>query len=254
MFVHNLNPVALSAGPITIHWYGIFYVTGFIITYFWMRHVARKKYIKHFTQELLDSFMIYLVLGIVLGARVLQFVFFRPLELFSNPLELFMVWHGGMSFHGGLIGAILAMILFSRKYKIKLLALADHIVLPASLALGLGRFANFINGEMVGVETSVPWCVQFTRVDDLCRHPTQIYEGLKTWAVFGVLYFVRNKPRKDGALLWLFMILYGTFRFLLNFLRDNMSETVISFLGISMGQLLSLLMVVVGAFMLFRKD
>lgn len=248
MFVHDINPIIFSIGPLAVRWYGLAYVIGFLFAYYWMKRAVRLKHIKKLNEQLLDTLIVYLIIGVIAGGRILQFVFFRPAELLNNPLEILFVWHGGMSFHGGLIGAGLAMYLFSRKYKVSLAELADQLAIPAAFALGLGRIANFINGEMVGTITSVPWCVQFP-IAEGCRHPVVLYESIKTFAVGGILLWARPRMRRKGHLFWLFVTLYGFLRFAINFWRD---EALVIFGWISMGQLLSLLMGCVGLYFLTK--
>jgi phosphatidylglycerol---prolipoprotein diacylglyceryl transferase len=253
MFVHNLNPIIFELGPLAIRWYGLAYVIGFLLAYWYTKRAAKQGTIKGLTLENADSFLIYLILGVILGGRVLQFVFFRPTELFTNPVELFLIWHGGMSFHGGLIGAIIAGALFCSKHNIKLIALADLIIIPAAIALSLGRIANFINAEMVGTLTTVPWCVEFPTASG-CRHPVVLYESLKTLLI--ALGLILTKKRLDkkqlvipGLLFWLFITSYGALRFIINYLRDE-PHTILGIM--STGQLLSLSMAVLGAFMLAK--
>lgn len=246
MFFHNINPILVSIGPFDIRYYGLVYAIGFIITYFLLRWVGRKGWIKNFTQDKSDILTIYIVLGAVIGARLLLFVFYHPATFITDPLEVLKIWHGGMSFHGGMIGSVVAGILFCRKYKIKFYQLGDFLVLPLAFFLFIGRIANFVNGELVGTKSSVPWCVVFDGHEG-CRHPSQVYEALKNLAIFFVLTFIYFKKKlKDGIIFWSFVLMYGVLRFIITFWRDDPR-----FLGLSGGQYLSLAMAIIAIIFLF---
>ncbi len=158
-----------------------------------------------------------------------------------------MIWQGGMSFHGGLIGAVVAGLIFCRKYKVKFYKLADFLMLPLAFFLFIGRIANFINGELVGIKTNVPWCVVFKDYDG-CRHPSQLYEALKNLVIFFTLFFLYTKKKlKDGIVFWGFVLMYGVLRFIVTFWRES-----IRLFGLSMGQYLNILMVIVSVIFLYR--
>ncbi len=251
MFIHNINPVLATIGPFQIRYYGLVYAIGFLCAYFILRWMAKKGEIKNLTVEKTDSFIIYFIIGAILGARILLFVFYYPATLITNPLEVLMIWHGGMSFHGGIIGAVIAGLIFSRKHKVSFYKLSDFLVLPLSFFLIFGRIANFINGELVGTKTNVPWCVVFKDYDG-CRHPSQLYEAFKNLVIFAVLsllYFSKEvkKKLKDGIIFWLFVLMYGVFRFIITFWRDDPRV-----FGLSMGQYLCIVMVLVSSYFLFR--
>ena len=188
MFYHNINPVLVSLGPFDIRYYGLVYAVGFLVSYFLLRWIAKKGKINNLTSDRADILILYLILGAVIGARVLLFVFYYPATFITNPLEVLMIWNGGMSFHGGLIGAAGAGLLFCRKYKVSFYQLGDFLVLPLAFFLFIGRIANYINGELVGTMTSAPWCVVFRGYEG-CRHPSQLYEALKNLAIFFVKLF-----------------------------------------------------------------
>lgn len=247
MFINNINPVLLKIGALEIRYYGIIYALGFIMAYFFLRHYIRKGKLKNIELNKLDDLILYLLLGIVIGARIFNFVFYNPSVFWSDPLEIIKIWHGGLSFHGGLIGGLIGAFMFSKKYNIKIINIADAAALPASLGLALGRIANFTNQEIYGTITNVPWCVKFMAVDDLCRHPYQIYAAISHLIMFVILLFIYKNQKKQGTSLWGFILIYGSFRFLTDFFREE-----IKFYGISMGQLLSLIMVGVGLFVLIK--
>ncbi|MBU1200965.1 MAG: prolipoprotein diacylglyceryl transferase [Nanoarchaeota archaeon] len=246
MFIHNINPVLVKLGFLEIRYYSLVYIIGFLVTYYILLKLAKKKKIKNLTKEGVEDFMIYFILGSIIGGRVLDFLFYNPSVFWTNPLEILYIWHGGMSFHGGLIGAITGAFLFIKKHKVEFYDLADIIVLPLSFFLFLGRIANFINGELWGTVTNVSWCVKFQGVED-CRHPSQLYEAAKNLAIFGFLMFFKKRKLKKGVIFWNFVLLYGALRFITNIWREDSR-----FLGLSMGQYLSLAMVILAGIYLYR--
>lgn len=257
MFYHAIDPVLFSLGPFEIRYYGVIYALGFIITYFMLRSFIRQKKLR-MREEHLESLIIYLVVGVVLGARLFEILFYNFPYYLQNPLQVFAIWKGGLSFHGGLVGGLLAVMLFGKKYKYSVLHLGDYIVIPASLALALGRIGNFLNGELWGRVTSLPWSVQFPNVEGF-RHPSQLYEALKNIIIFLILRWQANlfflvkwqakKERKDGYLLGLFLILYGVLRFLVEFVREP--EIYVG--PLTMGQLLTIPLVIIGIFLVNRS-
>ena len=253
MFVNTLDPIIVSIGPLALRWYGLAYVVGFLATYWWLGRLAKKQAIKGLTASFVEEYLLWLMVGVVVGARVFEFLFFQPRVLLADPLEFFRVWHGGMSFHGGLAGAVVVTVLLCRKHKIDILSLGDALVLPAAFALFLGRIANFINSELPGKITTMRWCVSFPLAPDPtqrigCRHPSQLYEALKNLLLLGILLPLwRTRPKK-GMVLWSFILGYGVLRFIVNFWRDD----PIILLGLSMGQLLCVVMIMVGGIGLFR--
>jgi len=251
MFYHNINPVLLHLGPFEIRYYGLVYAIGFLAIYFLFRWLAKKGEIKNFSLDKADVMTLYLIIGTIVGARLLLFVFYYPKTLITNPLEIFMIWNGGMSFHGGIIGGIIASLIFCKRHKVNFYKLADFTVLPLSFFLIFGRIANFINGELVGIKTNVPWCVVFKDYDG-CRHPSQLYEAAKNLVIFislSILYFSKDikKKLKDGIIFWLFVLMYGVLRFIITFWRDDPR-----YFGLSMGQYLCIAMVIVSIYFLFR--
>lgn len=240
MIEHQLNPIFLDFGAVQIRYYGLVYALGLIVSFFVLRYFVKKGHIKNLDEENLYDLFIYLTIGLLVGARLFEFVFYSPSILFSNPLEFFMVWHGGMSFHGALVGIIVAIYLFCKKRNVEFYDVADILVMPAALALFFGRIANFINGELIGTASNLPFCVKYDGVPD-CRHPSQIYEAVKNLAIFFMLLYLHARTKlKKGMMFWIFVLSYGVLRFIINFVRDDQR-----WLGISMGQYLSLVMVIV---------
>jgi phosphatidylglycerol:prolipoprotein diacylglycerol transferase len=253
MFVNNINPVLVTLGPFSIRYYGLIYALGFLMAYLFLRYQITHKKLK-MTLEQLDGFLLWLVIGVVVGARIFEIIFYEPAYYFSNPLEMLMIWHGGLSFHGGLVGAVIVVLILCKKYNIEFYDLADMLVIPAALALALGRIANFINSEHYGRITTpeaTPWCVIYTKIDQYCRHPSQLYESLKNLIIFGTLSVYshyKTKKYKKGTIFWLFVLMYGILRFLVNFYRDD-----ILYYGLSMGQWLCVVMIIVSVYFLIFK-
>ncbi len=248
----HINPIALQLGPLAIHWYGLMYMAGFL-TFIWL---GRKRIVAlnhpQMTNKLLDDLLFYGVLGVILGGRLGEVLFYNPSYYLSNPLKIFAVWEGGMSFHGGFLGVLVAMAIFAYQQKLRWLALMDFIAPLVPPGLAFGRLGNFINGELWGRPTDMPWGMVFSHVDNLPRHPSQLYEfALEGVLLFTLLWFYAKKPRPVGAVSGLFLIGYGSFRFLSEFTRnpDDGIFGLMSF-GISMGQWLSLPMVLAGIAMM----
>lgn len=253
MLIHpDFDPVAIRLGPLSIHWYGLMYLLGFMLFLWLGRYRLRLQNRPGWDAKMLDDLLFYGVLGVVLGGRLGEVLFYHPGYYFSHPLEIVAVWNGGMSFHGGFIGVMAAMFLFARKLGFRWLELMDFIAPLVPLGLGAGRIGNFINGELWGRPTDLPWGMIFTRVDSIPRHPSQLYEfALEGLALFAVLWLYSTRPRPVGAVSGLFLIGYGSFRFIAEFAR-NPDDGIFGLMtfGISMGQWLSLPMVVAGIVMM----
>lgn len=245
MFYHNIDPVLASIGPLRIHYYGVIFVLGILIAYFLFRRLARQRQLPLSGKDF-EDYIIYCTIGVMIGSRIGSVLSELPYYI-SNPLKVFAFWEGGMAFHGGLIGLLAAGFIFSRKKKVSFYDVADLTVIPAALALGFGRIANFINGEFYGTITTLPWGVKFPDVEGF-RHPVQLYEAVKNFLIFEVLWLTNGKSLPKGFLFWLFITLYGTLRFMLEFYKD-LPPLLFS---LTWGQVWSLPMIVVGAFMLLK--
>ncbi|HEX7455212.1 MAG TPA: prolipoprotein diacylglyceryl transferase [Gallionella sp.] len=244
----QINPIALQLGPLAIHWYGLMYLAGFL-TFLWLgrRRIVTLNH-PQINNKLLDDLLFYGVLGVILGGRLGEVLFYNPGYYLSNPLKIFAVWEGGMSFHGGFLGVLVAMALFAWQQKLHWLELMDFIAPLVPPGLAFGRLGNFINGELWGRPTDLPWGMVFPKVDNLPRHPSQLYEfALEGVLLFALLWLYARKPRPVGAVSGLFLIGYGSFRFLGEFTR-NPDDGIFGLMtfGISMGQWLSLPMVLAG--------
>ncbi len=248
----QFNPVALQIGPLAVHWYGLMYMAGFL-TFLWL---GRKRILilqhKQIDNKMLDDLLFYGVLGVIIGGRMGEVLFYNPGYYFVNPLKIFAIWEGGMSFHGGFVVVMVAMALFARQQKLRWLELMDFIAPLVPPGLAFGRLGNFINGELWGRPTDVPWGMVFPKVDNLPRHPSQLYEfALEGLLLFIILWLYARNPRPVGAVSGLFLIGYGSFRFIAEFTR-NPDDGIFGLMtfGISMGQWLSLPMVVAGIAMM----
>jgi phosphatidylglycerol---prolipoprotein diacylglyceryl transferase len=248
----HINPVALQLGPFAIHWYGLMYLAGFM-TFLWLgkKRIAQLNQPK-FNTKLLDDLLFYGVIGVILGGRLGEVLFYNPGFYFSHPAKILAVWEGGMSFHGGFLGVLIAMAWFAKKQNIRWLQLMDFIAPLVPPGLAFGRLGNFINGELWGRPTDMPWGMVFQHVDNLPRHPSQLYEcAMEGIALFILLWWFSQKPRPVGAVSGLFLIGYGSFRFVGEFTR-NPDDGIFGLMtfGVSMGQWLSLPMVAIGIWMM----
>jgi phosphatidylglycerol:prolipoprotein diacylglycerol transferase len=252
MLIHpQFDPVALHLGPLAIRWYGLMYLTAFALFLGLGRYRISTRPDLGWRRQELDDLLFYGVLGVVLGGRLGYILFYKPGFYLQHPLEIFAVWQGGMSFHGGFLGVLVAMWLFARKTGKTWLAVTDFIAPLVPLGLGAGRIGNFINGELWGRPTDLPWGMVFQQADHLARHPSQLYEfALEGLTLFTLLWLFSRRPRPLGAVSALFLIGYGSFRFLVEFSREPDDFLGLLTLGLSMGQWLSLPMIVAGMVML----
>ncbi len=246
----RIDPDIVTIGPIHIRWYGVMYVLGFFAGYLLIQRQKRSREIG-LVGPVAQDFIFYLALGLVVGARLGYVIFYQYSEYvfyLTHPLEIIATWRGGMSFHGGLIGAVIAGLLFSRRRKLPFWALADSAIVTAPIGLGLGRIGNFINGELLGRPTTLPWGMVFPDGGPLPRHPSQLYESLMEGLVlFILLWTLRQRPFRDGMMVVFFCLFYGIFRFFLEFFREPDAH-IGFFMGfLTMGQLLCLAMVLAAA-------
>ena len=252
MLTHpQFDPVALQLGPLAIHWYGLMYLLAFGLVLVLGRWRIQHQPWTGWTNKMLDDALFYGVLGVILGGRIGYILFYKPDDFLANPLDIFKVWEGGMSFHGGFLGVVLAMVLFARSRKLHWLSVTDFIAPLVPLGLAAGRLGNFINGELWGRPTNLPWGMVFPQAaDGIARHPSQLYqfagEGL---LLFVIVWLFARKPRAVGAVSAVFLIGYGVLRFLAEFTREPDSFLGLLGLGLSMGQWLSLPMIIVGIWM-----
>ncbi len=252
----QIDPILFQIGPLAIRWYGLMYLLGFGAAYMLIRHLATLRNLA-LTKDGVSDLLFYGVLGVVLGGRLGYVLFYNPSQYFSRPLEIFAVWQGGMSFHGGLLGVVVASVIFCWRRKLPILLTGDIVVTSATIGLGLGRVGNFINGELWGRVTEQPWGIIFPGGGPLPRHPSQLYEAaLEGLVLFIILYFLHRRKVTEGVPFFCFFIGYGLFRFLVEFVRQPDAHLGFLWGGATMGQLLSLPMIVfglTGCFYLYRR-
>jgi len=257
MLIHpQFDPVAFSLGPLAVRWYGLMYLLGFIM-FIWLGRLRARRFPElGFDAQSLDDMLFYGVLGVVLGGRLGQVLFYEPGYYFSHPLEIAAVWKGGMSFHGGFLGVLVAMLLYGRKSGKSFFQLTDFIAPLVPLGLAAGRLGNFINGELWGrvADPGLPWAMIFPQVDGQPRHPSQLYQfGAEGLLLFLILWLYSSRPRKRGAVSGLFLIGYGVLRFVAEYFREPDAGIFGHSYLVSMGQWLSLPMVVIGLYLLLRN-
>ncbi|MBB5216079.1 prolipoprotein diacylglyceryl transferase [Parapusillimonas granuli] len=244
----QIDPVAFQIGPIAVHWYGLMYLIGFSLVWMFGRWRIRRG-LSDLTLRDLEDLIFYSVLGVVAGGRLGYVLFYKPSEYLSDPIQVLYLWQGGMSFHGGLIGVIVVLLLFARQRGRSMLEVGDFIAPLIPLGLAAGRLGNFINGELWGRPTQAPWGMVFPQAgDSIARHPSQLYEmALEGFVLFAVLWWFARKPRPTGQVSALFLIGYGAFRFMVEYTREPDYYLGLLAGGLSMGQLLSLPMILAGA-------
>lgn len=249
----QFDPVAISLGPVKIHWYGLTYLVGFVAGW-WLGRLRTRKPWSPVTEEQMGDLLFYLALGVILGGRFGYVLFYNFDTFLADPLWLLRVWEGGMSFHGGLLGVIFAMWWYGRKLGSGFWRLADFVAPLVPVGLGAGRIGNFINGELWGKPTDVPWGMVFPHApDSLARHPSQLYQfALEGVALFVILWWFSAKPRPRMAVSGLFLVCYGIFRFLVEFVRQPDPQLgYLAFDWLTMGQVLSTPMILAGAALMF---
>jgi len=239
-----INPILFQIGPLTIRYYGVLLALAFIIGYFIAVKLAKEKGID---KEPLQELLLYIIIGVLVGERIFHVIFYNLNYFISNPIEILYIWRGGISSHGGIIGGMIAIALFCKKHKLNFYDIADLIVIPAALGGVFVRIGNFINGELVGRITNVPWAVEFAGYEGK-RHPSQLYEAFKNFVIFLALFNIRrikNLPR--GLLFWGFIFLFSLLRFLVEFLKEFQM-----FYGLTIGQYLSIPFLIVSIIFIIK--
>ena len=257
ILIHPLiDPVIFSFGFLEIRWYGVAYVAAFFIAGYLIKFF-NKKLDPSLTNKLIDNFFIWSIIGVILGGRVGYVLFYQLDNFLLNPLYIIYIWKGGMSFHGGLIGMILSIMLFSKKNNILFFQLSDLVSLVAPIGLFLGRIANFINVELIGRVTDFPFSIIYPSIDNFPRHPSQLYEAFFEGIIlFFILFFIFKKSysiKKYGLLSGLFLFFYGIFRFLVEFIREPDAHIGLFFNFLSIGQLLCIPLIFIGLIILWKK-
>tara|TARA_Y100000591_G_scaffold324805_1_gene344764 strand:- start:403 stop:1179 length:777 start_codon:yes stop_codon:yes gene_type:complete len=253
MFINNIDPVAFQIFFLEIRWYSLAYIFGIIFG--WI--LSKKILISNIEiKKSFDDFVSYLILGIIIGGRLGYVIFYNPTYYFNNFFEILKIWQGGMSFHGGLIGVIFVSVLFAKKNNQNPFVYLDIVSIVSPIGIFFGRVSNFINSELYGIETSVPWAVQFIQIDNLYRHPSQLYEAFFEGIIlFLILFYLRNKNffKVPGMISSLFLILYSFFRFMIEFLRSPDEQIGYLLGGLTMGQILCLSFLIIGSILIFSK-
>tara|TARA_A100000164_G_C21824489_1_gene732135 strand:- start:397 stop:1173 length:777 start_codon:yes stop_codon:yes gene_type:complete len=253
MFINNFDPVAFSIFSLNFRWYSLAYIFGIIIG--WI--LAKKFFIKNDKIiEKFDDYITFLIIGIIVGGRLGYVIFYNLDYYINNILEIFIIWQGGMSFHGGLLGVILTSIWFAKKNNQDPYVYLDIVSTVAPIGIFFGRVANFINSELYGTETSLPWGVKFIQIDNLYRHPSQLYEAFfEGILLFFILLYLRKKfwKKNPGFISGMFLLIYSAFRFFIEFLRVPDEHLGYILLGLSMGQIISLIFLIIGIYLSFLK-
>ena len=253
MFINDFDPIAFQVFSLEIRWYSLAYIFGIIFGWIY----CKKKLIKDEKLfNLFNDFLTYVIIGIIVGGR-LGYVLIYNLEYYLNNFsEIFMIWNGGMSFHGGLIGIVLASLIFSKKKKIDPFYFLDKIALVAPIGIFLGRIANFINSELYGKATDILWSVKFVTIDNIFRHPSQLYEAIfEGLILFLLLNYFNNKEnfKKIGLISSMFLILYSSFRFALEFFREPDTQIGYLIFQLTLGQIISIIFVIIGTLLYLIK-
>ena len=251
MFVNNLDPVAISLFNIDIRWYSLAYIFGLIFSIQYGKFLITKKNFFEFEKDILDDYLPYAILGIILGGRIGYILFYDLAFYIKNPIEIFYIWQGGMSFHGGLVGIILISLYFVKKKQIDFYVFSDLLALISPIGLFLGRIANFINSELIGLPSNLPWSVIFIKIDQIPRHPSQLYEALlEGIMLFTILNLIFKFKKIKGYVSAYFLILYSFFRIVSEQFRlpDEHLGYVLG--NLSMGSVLSIIILLIGIFIL----
>jgi phosphatidylglycerol:prolipoprotein diacylglycerol transferase len=254
MFINNFDPVAFQIMSFEIRWYSLAYIAGIIIGWLLCKKILIQK---SDINEKFDDYITYLVIGMIIGGRLGYIIFYNFSYYINNFFDIFKVWEGGMSFHGGLIGIIIASILFTKKHNQDSFLYMDLVSLVAPIGIFFGRLANFINSELYGTPTDIPWSVTFIQVDNLSRHPSQLYEAiLEGIILFIILMYFKNKDylKKPGLISGLFLIFYSIFRFFIEFVRVPDEQLGHLIFELSMGQIISLIFFVIGIILFYLKN
>ena len=254
MFINNFDPVAFQVFSVDIRWYSLSYIFGLIFGWIYCQKVLIKDNLK---KKLFDDYILFIIIGIIIGGRLGYVLIYNPIYYIENLKEILMIWNGGMSFHGALIGITISTIIFCKKNNENIFYFLDLVSLSAPIGIFFGRISNFINSELYGRETDVVWSVKFIQVDNLDRHPSQIYEAFFEGIVlFIILNFLYKKSiYRPGITSSLFLIFYSIFRFTIEFLREPDAQIGLVYSNMTMGQIISILTIMIGLILIyFLKD
>ena len=245
MFINNFDPVAINIFAFEIRWYSLSYIFGIIFGWIYCK---KKLIILDKYKSLFDDYIVYIILGIIAGGRLGYVLIYNFNYYLKNPLEIIMIWQGGMSFHGAVLGIIVSTYFFSLKNKVNVFYFLDLVALSAPIGIFFGRVSNFLNSELYGRETDIFWSVKFVLIDNLDRHPSQIYEAILEGLLLFVLlnYFISRTGKKEGYISSLFLIFYSIFRFLVEFTREPDQHIGLIMFNLSMGQIISIVVFFIG--------
>lgn len=250
----EISPIIFSIGPVAIRWYSMAYLVGILIGWLLINRNVKKNKLS-LSKENIEDLIFYVTLGIIFGGRLGYVIFYGISSFWQNPLQIFEIWKGGMSFHGGILGVIIAACLFARKIKYPFLGVTDLLALYAPIGICCGRLANFINDELWGRVTDVPWAIRFPSGGGLPRHPSQLYEaffeGLVMFAILNFLWRYKSVRENRGIVSALFVLLYGVFRISMEQFREPDAQLGFLFMHVTMGQLLSVPLILTGLFVLY---
>ncbi len=251
MFINNFDPVAIEILSLEIRWYSLSYIIGILIGWY----LAKKFFISKNIYHRFDDYITFVIIGLILGGRFGYVLFYNLNFYINNPFDILKLWQGGMSFHGGVLGIIIASIIFAKKNDDNIFEYLDVVALVSPIGIFFGRISNFINSELYGSITNVPWAVTFIQVDNLPRHPSQLYEALLEGLIlFLILIYFKNKfLNKPGLISGLFLIFYSIFRFFVEFYRVPDEQLGYIFLNLSMGQVISLIFILSGLILFYFK-
>ena len=253
MFINNLNPVALEIFSLKIHWYSLAYIFGIMFGWIYCKKklIEDKKIL-----DLFDGLINYLIIGIIVGGRVGYILIYNLDYYLANISEILMIWKGGMSFHGGLVGIVVSTFIFSKKNNVNAFIFLDLIAIVAPIGIFLGRISNFINSELYGKESDIFWSVKFLAVDEIYRHPSQIYEAIFEGIVLFLIlnYLYRKKVFiNPGVISSIFLILYSVFRIIIEFFREPDIQLGYLIFNLTMGQIVSIIFLIFGIYLFFKK-
>ena len=253
MFINNFDPVAVQIFSVEIRWYSLAYVIGILFGWF----LSKRIFIKDpLLKEKFDDYITYLIIGIIIGGRLGYVLLYNPNFYLNNLIDVFKIWQGGMSFHGGLVGVIAMSVLFAKKNGQDSYIYLDVVSIVAPIGIFFGRISNFINSELYGIETNLPWAVKFIQVDNLYRHPSQLYEAIfEGLILFIVLIYFRKKGfmKIPGLISGLFLIFYSFFRFIIEFVRVPDEQLGYIFFNLTMGQIVSFIFFLIGSYLVITK-
>ena len=252
MFINNFDPVAFNIFSLEIRWYSLSYIFGLLIGWYYCKKITSNKIVSN----TFDDFVSYLIVAIIVGGRLGYVIFYNPNYYLKNPLEILMIWNGGMSFHGALIGIIIASYLFGNKKKINNFLFLDLVAIASPIGIFLGRVSNFINSELYGRPTEIFWGVKFIKIDQLTRHPSQIYEAIfEGLILFMILNLMFKKfEGKPGLISSIFLIFYSTFRFFIEFTREPDSQIGFLIFNLTIGQIISIIFFISGITLFYLKN